>query len=204
MNNQTFKKSSGFTLVEILVTLSIAAIMMTVILFSYKAYNDNLILSAAGQEMAIAIRQAQSYGLSVKQVSGTGSFNTNYGISFSLSNPTSYYIFADNNGNGKYDGDANCSAGTECVEEETLRNGVAISSFCSTDSSGKEICPAPGGVSSISVLFKRPNTSVYIYTFNSQGSIVSSSYNSIRVILETSSGVQTSVSVNEIGQVFIK
>src|ERR1035437_10135833 len=156
MINQIFKKENGFTLIETLIVVAIVGIIMGVVLFGYKSYNDNIVLSSAGQEMAITIRQAQSYGLSVKQVANTGDFNTNYGISFDLSNPASYYIFADKNGNGKYDGDLNCSVGTECVEKDDLKGKVTIVSFCATDQFAVETCPIPA-VKSISIIFKRPD-----------------------------------------------
>ncbi len=195
--------NKGFTIAEIIVSIAIVVLMMSVVLFGYRAYNDNIILSSAASEMAVTIRQAQSYGVSVKQLAGTNDFNTSYGIWFDLSNPGSYYMFADKNGNGKYDGDASCSAGAECVEKDDLKNNVTFSSFCSTNSVGVEACPAPG-VQSVSVLFKRPNTEAYIYSFDSTGSLVSNSYNAVKIIFRTLSGQQSNVSVNRIGQVMIK
>jgi prepilin-type N-terminal cleavage/methylation domain-containing protein len=196
-------KNKGFTLAEIMVSIAIVVMIMSVVLFGYRSYNDNIILSSAGQEMAISIRQAQVYGVSVKQVVG-GDFNTSYGISFDLSNPGSYYIFADKNNNGKYDGDVNCSSGTECVEKDDLKNAVGLSSFCSTDLGGVETCPDTTGIRSVSILFKRPDTEAYIYTFNSSGTMISGSYRSIKIIFSTRSGQQSSVSVNSVGQVTVK
>jgi prepilin-type N-terminal cleavage/methylation domain-containing protein len=195
-------KNKGFTLAEIMVSIAIVVMIMSVVLFGYRSYDDSIILSSAAQEMAISIRQAQSYGVSVKQVVG-GDFNTSYGISFNLSNPGSYYIFADKNNNGKYDGDVNCSSGTECVEKDDLKNAVGLSSFCSTDLGGTETCPAQG-VQSVSILFKRPDTDAYIYTFNSSGTMISGSYVSVKIVFSTRSGQQSNVSVNSIGQVTVK
>jgi len=102
MSNE-FKK--GFTLVELLVTVSIATILMSLVLFNYGTFNDNIALSSAGQEMAIAVRQAQAYGVNVKEVkAGSGKFNSGYGIYFNpADSPSDYYIFVDTNGDKKYD-----------------------------------------------------------------------------------------------------
>jgi hypothetical protein len=73
--------------------------IMAVVLFSYRSFSNHLAVSAASQEIISATRQAQTYGLSVRETGkGTGNFSTGYGVSFGTINPTEYYIFADKNG----------------------------------------------------------------------------------------------------------
>ena len=77
---------------------------MSVVLFNYGSFTDNLALSAAGQEVSIAIRQAEVYGLSVKEVTpGSGNFNLAYGVHFSPATPNDYILFVDKNANNVYD-----------------------------------------------------------------------------------------------------
>lgn len=194
-------KSTGFTLMELLVCLAIIGFVMAMVFLNSNSFGVTA-AKAAATEMSVDVRQAQSYGESVKQTD-TGNFTTSYGISFNLSDPTAYYIFADKNSNGKYDGDTSCSTGTECVRKNQLQNGVSIASFCATVTGGSETCPAPS-VQSISILFKRPDPTADIYTFDSLGSSIPNSDSAVRIILKSSSGGQSSVGVSKIGQVFIK
>src|SRR3990167_1379889 len=96
-NITKYKSGAGFTLIELMVSISIVSVIMTVVLFTYSSFNDSLALSAAGQEVASAVRQAQTYGLSVKEFSvGSEQFTSGYGIYFDpVSDPTNYYIFVD-------------------------------------------------------------------------------------------------------------
>ena len=59
---------AGFTLIEMLVSIGIVSLIMAVVFFNYGTFNDDLALTSAGQELSIAVRQAQSYGLSVKEI----------------------------------------------------------------------------------------------------------------------------------------
>jgi prepilin-type N-terminal cleavage/methylation domain-containing protein len=146
----------AFTLIEMMVAVSIAVVIMAVIMFNYSAFNDNILLSSAGQEVAIAVRQAQTYGLSVKESGiGSGNFNYGYGIYFSVNDPTNYYIFIDLNGNNQYDVSGVCPGG-ECVQKMSLPTGVKISSICGAAFLGSMACP---GFQSADITFLRPGLS---------------------------------------------
>src|SRR3989344_4739965 len=116
MQDQNFHKKSchnkkyGFTLVEVMISLTIVTLIMGVILFNYSTFNDNLALSAAMQETSLVIRKAQTYGLSVKEVVvGGGQFNSAYGVKFDgpggVNLASSFIFFVDKSipKNGVYD-----------------------------------------------------------------------------------------------------
>jgi len=203
-----FITKHGFTLAEVMVTISIVSIIMTVVLFSYREFSDKLALSAAGQEIAIAIRQAQTYGLSVKEVvSGGGNFDSAYGIYFDSTNNNTnknYYIFADAPialpnpiGNKEYDVLSGCGSGsTECVEKFTLRDGVFISSISD--------CPA---ARSMHITFFRPNPDAYIKFLNNGNqpacSTANSGADSGGIVLESPKGKKLTLTILNTGQVSI-
>lgn len=201
MNNTKSKSTTGFTLVELLVSVSIVTVIMSLILFSYGTFNDNLALSAGGQEVAIAIRQAQTYGLNVSEATlGSSQFNKAYGIYFNpIVDPTHYYIFVDSNSNKIYDVGSGCASGnTECVEKLTLANNITISSIC--DSSQ---CP-PTGVESLHITFLRPNPDADINFVSSGGGAVGGSQQTGKIILTSPKGKTLTIDVESTGQISVQ
>ncbi len=189
----------GFTLVEILVSVSIMSMVMTIVLFGYSSFNDGLALGSSVQEMAIAVRQAQTYGLTVKEaVVGGGNFNSAYGIYFNpVSEPGDYYLFVDKNSNAYYDVGTGCGSGsTECVEKISLTNNVKISSIC--NDSG---CV---GTNIVNIIFLRPNPDAQIYFGNSLGINTSGPHLNVRVALTSPQGVTRNVIIESTGQILIQ
>lgn len=191
-------KERAFTLVEMMVSISIVTVIMMIILFDYSSFNDRLSLTSAQQEISIAIRQAQVYGLSVKEsgVIGEGNFTAGYGIYVSPSAPNEYYIYSDIDDDNVYDTPGSCPAGGECVERLYLRNGTKINRI-----GGK---PAGGGMdynlgTSMSIRFKRPNPDARICFYNA-GSVVGP-YESGKIELISSKGNTASLIINSSGQV---
>ena len=201
-----FRYKRGFSLFELLVSMAIVAVLMRVVLFDYSKFNDNISLSSAGQEVAIAIRQAQTYGLNVQEVSsGSGLFSAAYGIYFDPTNsPNNYYIFADTNKNagdkvGVYDVGSGCgSANTECVQTNNLRGGITISAIC--NGSG---CPPGASTRAMHVTFLRPNPDADINFTNSGGIKTFAGQSTGKVRLLSPKGKTLDVVVESTGQIAI-
>jgi prepilin-type N-terminal cleavage/methylation domain-containing protein len=197
--------SKGFTLVEILVSISILTLITGSMIFNYRGSSDNFNLNSAAQELAIAVRQAQSYGLSVKESGvGTGSFSYAYGIyAYPILDPTSYYLFVDRNGNDLYDpGSGSCGASTtECVEKVTLRNGVLIDQVCLISSGSN--CSGPHN-GSLAVTFLRPNPDADVNYFNSSGIPVMQHKDNGRIKLISSQGKLEDVTIYSTGQITVE
>ena len=213
MKKLTTSFTSGFTLIEIIVTVGILVLISSVVIFNYSSFNSNLSASAVTQKIAVAIRQAQTYGLSVKQSGNSGDFNTPYGIYFTLDQPTAYYIFADKNKNGKYDVGDDCGGvNTECVEKGAMIRDASLGYFCSVNTATPptEVCPV-SNIHSAVVLFARPNPDAIIYTYDSLGNCsfgTDSSgkcnlLKSVKMAITSTSGAISKVSVSETGQISI-
>lgn len=88
--------NQGYTLLELLVSASIIAIMSAVAVANYADYGQTKSLQMAAQVLASDIRTAQSYTLSQKRFGGSIPPG-GWGIYASRLNPnnTSYVIFAD-------------------------------------------------------------------------------------------------------------
>jgi len=197
----------GFTIVEMLVSVGVVTLIMSSVLFNYSTFGDNLSLSSAGQELAITIRQSQTYGLTVKEVSlGGGRFDAAYGVYFNLVAPTKYWIFVDINADGKFDVGSGCGSGptnTECIEKFNLRNNIKISNICNESS-----CPPQPSVRMMDVTFLRPNPDANIYFTNNGGNFVGntppqSGYVTGKIILISPKGKTLTITVESTGQVLV-
>lgn len=194
----------GFTLVEVVITIAIVTILSTTAIVNYYSFNDRLSLSSAGQEMAINIRQAQTYGINVKEnTPGGGVFNTPYGIYFDMDSVSNdnYVIFSDANNNKKYDENSGCGSGsTECVEKITLKGGVTISFVDATDA-----CPAINAARSLTIRFIRPNPDADISFIKKNTGTVNCHSLSDAIITLTSRGGRTLLlSVGATGQIHVQ
>ena len=171
-NNLPSKFLKGFTLVELIVVIAIFAIISSVTLFNYGNFSSNLIVTNLAYQAALEVRQAQVYGISVKQVKGgTGlpaDFNAAYGVWFdgtSQSSLQGFTLFSDRNGNFIYDGTL------ENEESIQLPNSSFIKRFCIRSGSLGWLCSDVGGIKFMSISFKRPNPDSKIYGFYDLGGV---------------------------------
>ena len=204
--NYILKK--GFTFLEVMVCITIVGLIATVAMFSYSAFSDNIALSSAGQEVAAEIRQAQIYGLSVKEsTTGGGQFVSGYGIHVSLDDPTDYYIFVDQNSNNKYDGDTTCSPGGECVEKMPLRNSVSITAICGAAfGGGSLVCPPNPSVRAMDVIFLRPNPDAHVRFVNLDGTLYSGggTFQTGQITLTSARGKTVNVTIQNTGEISVQ
>lgn len=124
-------------------------IVITILIFSnYPRFRENISLKKTAQEVALTIRQAQTYGLSVREFQPGSNIYPGYGVHFALSSSDSFILFADLNGNSAYDGSG------EEVEAFKIQTSERISSLCAHEKN-----PPSAGCSfnSMDIIFFRPN-----------------------------------------------
>lgn len=139
----------GFTMVELLVTMAIFLVITGVVLANYKTYGNNAYFANASEDIVLALRQAQVYGVGAKGESG--SFTSAYGAYFTTGNQIK--IFRDSNSDNKY------TTGEE-IETITLKSPITISYLgCQVFITSS---PPPCGGPQLSVTFKRPNPDAII------------------------------------------
>lgn len=117
------RQKRGFTIIEFIVTISILLIITTAILLKYPNFRQNIFLKRTAQEIALTLRQAQTYGLSTKESQpGTNVFS-GYGVHFE-SGSDSFVLFSDTNDNKTYDGSG------EDVQKFKIQTGDKIADLC--------------------------------------------------------------------------
>ncbi len=158
--------------------------------------------------MAITIRQAQVYGISVQRYSSGGSYNFNaaYGMHFASADPVDYELFADLNASGIYDANQNPS---ELVQANAITSGFKMVSLCATPSgSATQQC----GLTSLDILFKRPEPDACISVngisamgMNSLGNeVCNDQYQQATIELQAPQGDVINVTVDSNGQIAVQ
>ena len=156
---------SGFTLVELLVVLSIMVVIMSIVFTSQGSFNKTFILTNTAYDIALSLRNAETYGLGSRAVGST--VNAGYGLHFEDTVPGSFLFFADTSPAPSCTtpdcrpGDNVYTAGADSlVQTYTLGNGITIGDFCAYN--GTWTCTYAhngysAGVSILDIVFARPN-----------------------------------------------
>lgn len=206
----------GFTLVEMMVSLSIIFVISAIALTSQSTFNQTILLNDTSYTVALSARQAQSLGLSSRKFGTTQ--NGGYGIHFTAGTPNTYTLFADvqnvtsaplrcptltvtgtpeeKAGNCLYDGVG------ETYQSYTLNRGFTISDFCGKTAGGM-VCASTNAIQGMDIVFLRPNTVAIITGLTgSPGSKIDFSCAQITVKSPTGAAVQT-VRISELGEVSV-
>lgn len=206
------RQQAGFTLIELLVVVAIMVVVSAIILANNNKFGGQVLLQNFAYDVALSVRQAQVYGISVERFgSGASSnFTAGYGIHFDISSPTSYLLFADAiTRNGEYD----CpTPGVSCelVTANTINRGYQVSQLCYTPAGGSEVCnSSPAGTpKTLDILFIRPEPDALITACGPSCATSclltpSSCAQSARVTLRAPQGQTMSVSVTASGQISV-
>ena len=162
------KLQRGFTLVELLVTITIFVVLTGVVLFNQQKFNSTILLTNLAYDTALTIRQAQTYGINIKEFNGADEF-VPYGVHFDLNSEKSFILYADTGYNletknlTSYNGVlTKCEADDGCVSRYNILRGNYISDLCvnSTGSKPDGDC----GKQQLDILFVRPNPDAFIRT----------------------------------------
>lgn len=135
----------GFTLIELLVTIFVVVIVSSLVLANFGAFSSRASLGNLAFEVALSIREAQVYGISVREF--TPDVFPSYGVVFNTSSDDEFILYADLNDNGAHNGPG------EDLEVFTFRGGTVIDSICGSSTSGGDC----NNINSLNIIFTRPN-----------------------------------------------
>lgn len=161
---------SGFTLVELLVVLVLMSLLTLVFLERQQKFDSSTLMRSLAYSIGLSLRQAQVYGISVRpSAAGSANFSTSHGLFFQKSSTTSYLLFADQDGNNRFQGDP--------VEQTfALGSNFTLSEFCAIYyngatqvkrcSGGDDSGGGTGSISMLNIIFVRPNPDAKIYALD--------------------------------------
>lgn len=179
-------------MVELLISISIFTVITAVSVFSYSGFNSSVLVTNLAYDIALSVRQAQFYGITVKQ-SGTNGFDSGYGVHFTR-NSSSYTLFEDVDTDHVFD----ASSGDIGLETYMIQKGNKIDRLC-------VVGTAIGcNFDSIDISFVRPNPDTFVARFQSgvQNGSVTDGY-PVVVCVSSPSGVKRKVTVEATGQISV-
>lgn len=184
------KGNSGFTLVELLVSIGIFTIITTVAVFNHAQFNNSVLLTNLAYEIALSVRQAQFYGITVRQSTASpGAFDSGYGVRFDLGvSNTQYSLYEDRPPQN------HVYASSELLETFKIQKGNRISKILVTNSSGTVSTP-----SIVDISFIRPNPDTYI----TAGDLVTPYYAKAEVCVTSPSNVNRMIVIESTGQISV-
>ena len=186
------------------VVLGIIAAVTAVALSSQSSFNKTLILANTTYDVALTLRSAESFGLSSRAIGSTA--NAGYGLHFDRGIYDSFILFADiwpptDLSCTRPDckpGDHFYNAGDKVVQTYTFGNGITVSDFCALPSQQEWQCASTGDLSSLDIVFSRPNPDAYIIA---NGSSFVTSYTAACLTITSPVGASRFIAVYSSGNI---
>ena len=139
-----YKHKEGFTLIEFVVTISIAIFLSSIVLANYPEFRRKAHLQDATRKTVLAVHEAQVSASAGKEFGGV--YGVGFGVYFTKGS-SQFVTFGDLDDNGVYGG------GSELFETHELTSGYSVSDICTyVSETGGSVC----GRSDLTVLFKNP------------------------------------------------
>lgn len=197
-------KKGGFTLIELLVVFFIMVSILAIIIPDYLSYSDKSDFDNLTLDIALTIREAQSYGISAKETfAGSGNFDIPYGVHFDINKPNGFLFFEDTNKDYMYiDTDDNV------ISTYTVKPGYALSGLCRVkDDGNSDKCK----VECLSTTFRRPSPNAWMGMRKKKGSSCSNNLDggvsrlqdNVRIELTSPSGTTKSINITPFGSVSV-
>lgn len=205
------KATAGFSLLEMLVTVSIFVILSTTLLVSYSGINKHLNVDTLTHQVGQWVRDAQVSAMSVRSAANAAGTYAGFGVHFDFAQKGKFTYFADINGNRRYDdGGAACGnmANIECENEIFLSQGNTIFSLCGNTADAGAVytvnCVNPNAASSVfDIVFTRPDPDARI-SGDLNGAGFPKTYSSARITITSLKGYRRTVEVWVTGQISVQ
>ena len=191
----------GFTLVELLICVAIFVVITSVAVWNNNAFNSSILLTDLAYEVALSVRQAQVYGITVKAPAACSggsqcNFSSGYGVDFNtsgtvnMSSSTNYVLFEDVASGGVnshiYNGIG------ELVSNFSIGRGYSVKWLC--------VSGYLSHINDIDISFLRPEPEAYLSV---NGTLDTGAEADI-FVQAPSGGTQREIIVEPTGQISVK
>jgi len=204
-----FYDKQGFTIIELLVVLAIFAVLSGTLFINYGRFNVGASLDNLVHQIALIVRQAQVYGISVSQ-SSTQQFR-GYGAYFSvatINDQKTFIMFSDKAPADKLYTPAippgqqdNCDGLSECVERITIQSGDKVEKIIANEKTSFPGTPAK----EVHIVFTRPNPDANIVAYKlSDGTLITTPISDVVIYLQSLRGDEKKVVVWSTGQIAVE
>ena len=189
--------AAGFTLVELMVSVSILLIIIATVMIQFRAFDSSVLLKTLSYDVAFSVWEARSYALGVRR--GVTDFSESYGVSFTPGE-TGFELFTYINDNDptaipKNEGNGVGGVTVSVVETYKLGRSFEVKRVCVVESPSTEDCT----IDRLDISFKRPEHAARFYAdgYGDSGSI-----SATRIYLGTEDGAEEGVvTVGYAGQI---
>lgn len=140
------------TYVELIVVLSIFAIMSSIVMFNYRDFEARVEIRKLASDIALQIVQAQKNAMSGKQASSAFTSKPSYGIHFDLTSQTNkeqFIYFADLDNDNSYDNSGEMIGTPILITKGNLINNITVYDIFSSGNSS---------YTNLDLTFTRPNS----------------------------------------------
>jgi prepilin-type N-terminal cleavage/methylation domain-containing protein len=182
----------GFTLIELLISIGIIGIISSIVVVKFSSFDSSVLLKSAAYEVALALRDAQVYSVSV--YGQNSEFDYPYGVTFdSAAGANRIYTFftfqnADTSLRPKFDGNA------QSITAFTTTGSIEIYDICAKTSTN-EYCKSTSAINRLDISFRRPEFRALFYA---EGLLVSQdTVTSAKIKVKSTKG--TDIWVVEVG-----
>lgn len=206
-NKKRRNTRGGFTLIELVVTISIFVLLSTVALVNFRQVDNSLVLQNVAHQVALVVRKAQISGISVQGINSGGStIFPSYGVNFDKSSSgsppknTGFILFADlptGFGNGVFNGVVCPGAivlGDECVQRYTLAQDYTIKEL----RGDKKTTPPGTSLTRLDISFTRPNPDALIIGNST------TQYSDGEIVIQSRLGKTKTIVIWKTGQISIE
>lgn len=148
----------GMTYVELIVVLSIVAVMTSVIMFNYGEFQAKVDMKNLASDIALRVVEAQKSAMSGKLQTNLFTGKPSYGLYFNTlnqTNKTQFIYFADFNNDKIYN--------EISLETINIQKGNFIDTI-ETCAGSPTVCTALPAPFSLTITFIRPDSRAYFYT----------------------------------------
>ncbi len=175
--------TSGFTLIELIVSSAVIGIIAAVIVPGYAKFDSVTLLENEAYEIATSLRETQVYALSARGQSGGVVFNQPHGLFFSLDSEANKKKYIFYKGNRDYNG-----GGRSDLLTYTFDRTIVLKDICLETTVG-ERCGADG-LTQLSIAYERPEFETYFTPVGLSG-VTGSNVSAAHILLTSPTGSNT-------------